>query len=102
MFLYQVKISSKCKKTIKFNWPASGINFKLLHTGCPIAHGQTVLFSVFTGSVKCLCVNDSGTWIAAGFSSGFISVLDLRTGILRGQWRAHESEILQVSFIYLF
>ncbi|XP_065056513.1 WD repeat-containing protein 81-like isoform X2 [Rhopilema esculentum] len=48
------------------------------------------------GSVKCLCVNETGTWIAAGFSSGFISVLDLRTGILRSQWKAHESEILQI------
>ena len=51
---------------------------------------------MFPGNVKCLCVNESGAWIAAGFSSGFISVLDLRTGILKGQWRAHESEILQV------
>ena len=54
------------------------------------------LFVLLKGTVKCLCTNENGTWIAAGFSNGFISVLDLRTGILRGQWRAHEADILQV------
>jgi len=49
-----------------------------------------------TGNVKCLCTNEEGTWIAAGFSSGSISMLDLRTGMLRGQWKAHEAEILQM------
>eukprot|EP00794_Sanderia_malayensis_P020325 gene20325-22324_t len=61
-----------------------------------ISQEWKLISSSAAGIVKCLCVNESGTWIAAGFSSGFISVLDLRTGILRAQWRAHESEILHI------
>ena len=37
--VFQVKISSKQKHT-KLGWFASDINFKPLHTGCPIAHGN--------------------------------------------------------------
>ena len=40
MVAYQVKVSSKHKNT-KLRWLASDINSKLLHTGCPIAHGNT-------------------------------------------------------------
>ena len=36
--MYQVKISSKLKKSNKLRWLASDMNFKLLHTRCPIAH----------------------------------------------------------------
>ena len=38
------RIPSKDKfkdKNNKLRWLASDINFKLLHTGCPIAHGVT-------------------------------------------------------------
>ena len=52
--------------------------------------------AVVIGTVRCLTVNERGSWMAAGFSNGVISVLDLKTGILRGQWRAHDAEILQV------
>ena len=36
-----ILIGSKNKNTInKLKWLSSDIKFKLLHTGCPIAHGQ--------------------------------------------------------------
>ena len=38
MVVYQVKISSNTKNH-EFRWLAFDINFKLLHTECPIAHG---------------------------------------------------------------
>ena len=40
MAVYQVKISSK-HKNAKLRWLATDINFKLLHTGCPITHEYT-------------------------------------------------------------
>lgn len=34
--------------------------------------------------------------MAVGFSSGVISTLDLRTGLMIASWKAHEGEILQI------
>ena len=36
----------KTQKNNKLRWLASDINFKLLHTGCPIAHVSTLSFSI--------------------------------------------------------
>ena len=47
--VYQVKISAKQKKNAKFRWLASDINFKLLRTGCPIAHGSIKLTRFYDG-----------------------------------------------------
>jgi len=52
-----------------------------------------------TGMVRSICANSSGVWIAAGFSSGIVSVLDLQAGVLRGQARVHDSEIIQMESI---
>lgn len=46
--------------------------------------------------VRSMCVNEHGTWIATGFSSGIISIVDLKAGILKGQMRMQEGEIVQV------
>ncbi|KAF5285879.1 hypothetical protein FQA39_LY04340 [Lamprigera yunnana] len=48
------------------------------------------------GLIRCLAVSYSGTWLAAGQSSGHITVLDTRTGLVISTWRAHESEVLQL------
>lgn len=48
------------------------------------------------GIIRSICTNAEGTWIAAGFSSGIVSVLDLQVGILRGQARVHDGEIVQM------
>lgn len=44
-----------------------------------------------------LTVSPDGLWMAAGYSGGVVSVIDLRTGAVRGSWKGHEGEILQVS-----
>ncbi|KAI4456769.1 wd repeat-containing protein 81 [Holotrichia oblita] len=46
--------------------------------------------------IRCLAIAKSGLWIAAGQSSGHITVLDSRTGQILATWRAHESEVLQL------
>lgn len=43
-----------------------------------------------------MAVSNSGYWLAAGQSSGYITVLDTRTGLVMSTWRAHESEVLQL------
>ena len=50
-------ILSKNKFNLKNNksrWLASDISFKLLHTGCPIAHGNTSMY-VISCKHKFLC-----------------------------------------------
>ena len=44
MAVYQVKVSLKHKKNTKLMWLASDRNFKLLHNGCPIAHGNPRIY----------------------------------------------------------
>eukprot|EP00057_Strongylocentrotus_purpuratus_P006401 XP_011660875.1 PREDICTED: WD repeat-containing protein 81 [Strongylocentrotus purpuratus] len=48
------------------------------------------------GLIRCMVVSQDGYTIGVGFSSGVISMVDLRTGLLMGGWRAHEGEILQI------
>ncbi|KAJ7308874.1 hypothetical protein JRQ81_008148 [Phrynocephalus forsythii] len=48
------------------------------------------------GLIRCLAVSPSGRSIAAGFSSGFMVLLDTRTGLVLRGWPAHEGDILQV------
>lgn len=43
-----------------------------------------------------MAVAPSGTWLATGQSSGYITVLDIRTGQIVSMWRAHEGEVLQM------
>ena len=49
-----------------------------------------------SGSVRDVCCSPDGRWVAVGFSTGLVSVLDVRGGLLRSQRRAHMSDILQV------
>uniref|UniRef100_A0A8C6V6F1 WD repeat domain 81 n=2 Tax=Elapinae TaxID=42168 RepID=A0A8C6V6F1_NAJNA len=48
------------------------------------------------GLIRCLAVSPSGRSVAAGFSSGFMVLLDTRTGLIQKAWSAHEGDILQV------
>ncbi|XP_076275041.1 WD repeat domain 81 isoform X3 [Rhynchophorus ferrugineus] len=49
-----------------------------------------------SGLIRCLAIGPSGNWVAAGQSSGCITVLDTRTGLVISNWRAHEGEVLQL------
>lgn len=49
-----------------------------------------------SGSIRCLAISPSGNWIAVGQSSGVISLLDARTGIIDTCWKASEGELLQL------
>lgn len=51
---------------------------------------------VHLGSVRCLGVPENGSKIICGFSSGVVSVLDSRAGIMQASWKAHEGEVIQV------
>ncbi|XP_042298686.1 WD repeat-containing protein 81 [Sceloporus undulatus] len=48
------------------------------------------------GLIRCLAVSPSGRSVVAGFSSGFMVLLDTRTGLVLRGWPAHEGDILQV------
>ncbi|XP_031561035.1 WD repeat-containing protein 81-like isoform X2 [Actinia tenebrosa] len=48
------------------------------------------------GLVRDICCSPDGRWVALGFTSGLVSVLDVRGGLLRSQRRAHTSDVVQV------
>ncbi|KAK1785991.1 hypothetical protein P4O66_017738 [Electrophorus voltai] len=48
------------------------------------------------GLIRCLAVSPGGRTVAVGFSSGFIVLLDARTGLILRGWPAHEGDILQM------
>lgn len=49
-----------------------------------------------SGSVRCLSVSPSGSWIAVGLSAGQIVMLDGKTGVILASWKASEGELLQM------
>ncbi len=52
--------------------------------------------TTYTGLVRCMAVSPDGNTLGVGLSSGVLSMVDIRTGLLLGGWRAHEGEVLQV------
>ncbi|XP_067864675.1 WD repeat-containing protein 81 [Heptranchias perlo] len=52
--------------------------------------------SATAGLIRCMAVSPSGRSVAVGFSSGYIYLLDTRTGLIIRVWQAHESDILQL------
>ncbi|CAH0384398.1 unnamed protein product [Bemisia tabaci] len=48
------------------------------------------------GLIRCIAVSPAENWIAVGQTSGYLTVLDLRTGMVLLYWKAHEGEILQL------
>jgi len=41
-------------------------------------------------------VGPSGHWVAVGQSSGYLTILDMRTGMVLASWKGHEGEVLQL------
>lgn len=48
-------------------------------------------------TVRCMTVAPSGNWLAVGLSSGYIVMLDTRTGMIMNSWRRMECDILQLA-----
>jgi WD repeat-containing protein 81 len=46
-----------------------------------------------TGLVRCIAVAPSGHWVALGQTSGLLTVLDIRTGLIIASWKGHECEV---------
>eukprot|EP01135_Chromosphaera_perkinsii_P001307 Nk52_evm34s164 gene=Nk52_evmTU34s164 len=44
-------------------------------------------------SIRSICVSKSEAWIGIGYSSGEMSIMDVRTGVVVSSWLAHCSEI---------
>jgi len=53
--------------------------------------------SYLAGTIKVVCTNPAETLIAVGFSSGVVSLLESRTGMLVGSWKAGDTDIIHVS-----
>lgn len=53
------------------------------------------------GLVRALAISPSGRSVVAGFSSGFMVLLDTRTGLVLRGWPAHEGDILQIKVMLL-
>lgn len=40
-----------------------------------------------------MAIGPSGFWAAVGQSSGFLTILDIRTGLVIASWKGHEGEV---------
>lgn len=61
-----------------------------------LQHEFRLAGGVNAGLIRCLAVSPNGRSVMAGFSSGFIVLLDTRTGLIMRGWPAHEGDILQI------
>lgn len=46
-----------------------------------------------TGLIRCLAVAPSGNWVAIGQATGYLTILDIRTGLIISSWKGHECEV---------
>ncbi|KAM8975356.1 WD repeat-containing protein 81 [Pelodytes ibericus] len=61
-----------------------------------IQHEFKLASNVNAGLIRYLAVSPNGRSVVAGYSSGFIVLLDTRTGLVLKGWPAHEGDILQM------
>eukprot|EP00079_Xenopus_tropicalis_P011388 XP_002937192.1 PREDICTED: WD repeat-containing protein 81 [Xenopus tropicalis] len=61
-----------------------------------LQHEFKLASNVNAGLIRCLAVSPNGRSVVAGYSSGFIILLDTRTGLVLRGWPAHEGDILQM------
>ncbi len=52
--------------------------------------------SVSPGPLRAVAVDTAHAFVAVGFGSGLVSLLDATTGLLLLCWRAHDSDVLQI------
>ncbi|XP_075760591.1 WD repeat-containing protein 81 [Pelodiscus sinensis] len=64
-----------------------------------VQHEFRLASGVSAGLIRCLAISPSGRSVLAGFSSGFIVLLDTRTGLILRGWPAHEGDILQLKAV---
>ncbi|CAG5133520.1 unnamed protein product, partial [Candidula unifasciata] len=48
------------------------------------------------GLIRCVVVSPDSNWVAIGFSTGLIYILDVNSGMFLHYWKAHDAEILQL------
>ncbi|XP_075052800.1 WD repeat-containing protein 81 [Mixophyes fleayi] len=61
-----------------------------------LQHEFRLAGNVNAGLIRYLAVSPNGRNVVAGYSSGFIILLDTRTGLILRGWPAHEGDILQM------
>uniref|UniRef100_A0A8C5MJS3 WD repeat domain 81 n=1 Tax=Leptobrachium leishanense TaxID=445787 RepID=A0A8C5MJS3_9ANUR len=61
-----------------------------------LQHEFKLASNMNAGLIRYLAVSPSGRSVVTGFSSGFIVLLDTRTGLVLKGWPAHEGDILQM------
>ena len=63
-----------------------------------LSYGQLLLL----GAIHCITTSPDGHVIGVGYTSGMMSTLDLRTGMLLASWKAHEADILDVLNYFIY
>ncbi|XP_069082227.1 WD repeat-containing protein 81 isoform X3 [Pleurodeles waltl] len=61
-----------------------------------LQHEFKLASNASAGPIRYLAVSPNGRSMVAGYSSGFIVILDVRTGLIQRGWPAHEGDILQM------
>ncbi|XP_053562202.1 WD repeat-containing protein 81 isoform X2 [Bombina bombina] len=64
-----------------------------------LQHEFKLASNVNVGLIRYLAVSPNGRSVVAGYSSGFIILLDTRTGLVLRKWPAHEGDILHMKAV---
>jgi WD repeat-containing protein 81 len=51
------------------------------------------------GSIHSMAVSPDGHMVAVGYTTGYMSTVDIRTGMLLTSWKAHDADILDVKAV---
>lgn len=71
-------------------------NLALIDTRMKTVYDLKVSYGL-VGLIRSICCSEDGNFAAVGHSSGYISIMDLRTGRVRSGMKAHDSEVLTLT-----
>ena len=71
-------------------------NLGVIDPRCRVVVDLKVSYGL-VGLIRSICGSEDGNQVAVGHSSGYISLIDLRTGRIRSGMKAHDGEVLTLS-----
>ncbi|KAI8089882.1 WD40-repeat-containing domain protein [Halteromyces radiatus] len=73
------------------------LTFLDTHNHC-LLHTWKSSASITTGTIRAIVTNEAETWIAVGYSTGIIALLETRTGSLIANWKGGDTEVTLLKF----
>lgn len=98
-----IAVLSKVSHFLQFSTTELFLTWKVTNLPLCFQHEFRLAYNnLSAGLIRYLAVSPSGRTVAAGFSSGFIVLLDARTGLVLKGWPAHDGDILQMKVYIVY